>query len=80
MGHRKLLFKLLFDASAGTLLSFAKDEKYLGATPGIISVLHTWGQQLSFHPHIHAIVSGGGITGDSDWKDAKKTGIGFCFL
>jgi hypothetical protein len=50
MGHRKLLFKLLFDASAQTLLCFAKDNKYLGATPGIISVLHTWGQQLSFHP------------------------------
>ena len=41
MGHRKLLFKLLFDASAGTLLAFAKDDKYLRALPGIISVLHT---------------------------------------
>ena len=41
MGHKKLLFKLLFDASAATLLCFAKDPKYLGATPGIISVLHT---------------------------------------
>ena len=49
MGHRKVLYKLMFDASAQTLLSFAGDEKYLGATPGIISVLHTWGQQLSFH-------------------------------
>lgn len=65
MGHRKLLFKLLFDASAATLLCFAKDKKYIGATPGIISVLHTWGQQLSFHPHIHCIVSGGGISDDS---------------
>lgn len=45
LGHRKILFKLLFDASAQTLLTFAKDVKYLGATPGIISVLHTWGQQ-----------------------------------
>jgi hypothetical protein len=61
LGHRKLLFKLLFDASARTLLSFAKDPKYPGAMPGIISVLHTWGQQLSFHPHIHSIISGGGI-------------------
>src|SRR5690606_35731128 len=50
MGHRKLLLKLLFDASARTLLCFAKDEQHLGALPGIISVLHTWGQQLSFHP------------------------------
>lgn len=79
MGHRKILYKLLFDASAQTLLSFAKDEKYMGAVPGIISVLHTWGQQLSFHPHIHCIVSGGGITDDNNWKEAKKNGYRFLF-
>ncbi len=79
LGHRKLLFKLLFEASAQTLLSFAKDPKYLGATPGIISVLHTWGQQLSFHPHIHCIVSGGGITDDHAWKDATKNEGRFLF-
>jgi hypothetical protein len=79
MGHRKLLYKLLFDASAQTLLTFAKDPKYLGATPGIISVLHTWGQQLSFHPHIHCIVSGGGITGDNCWKQAIKDKWRFLF-
>ena len=79
MGHRRLLYKLLFNASAQTLLSFAKDEKYLGAMPGIISVLHTWGQQLSFHPHIHCIVSGGGITGDNTWKEAKKNTWLFLF-
>lgn len=73
MGHRKLLLKLLFDASARTLLCFAKDEQHLGALPGIISVLHTWGQQLSFHPHIHCIVSGGGITPDNRWKNARKS-------
>jgi len=78
-GHRKILYNLLFDASAQTLLSFAKDEKYMGAVPGIISVLHTWGQQLSFHPHIHSIVSGGGITDDSNWKDAKKNIYRFLF-
>ena len=79
LGHRKLLFKLLFDASAQTLLCFAKDNKYLGAMPGIISVLHTWGQQLSFHPHIHCIVSGGGITGDNGWKEATKNEWRFLF-
>ncbi|WP_018616654.1 IS91 family transposase [Segetibacter koreensis] len=79
LGHRKLLFKLLFDASAQTLLTFAKDARYLGALPGIISVLHTWGQQLSFHPHIHCIVSGGGIINDNEWKDAKKSHYRFLF-
>lgn len=79
MGHRNLLLKLLFDASSATLLSFAKDQKYLGATPGIISVLHTWGQQLSFHPHVHCIVSGGGIRGDNNWKEATKNEWRFLF-
>ncbi len=79
MGHRKVLYKLLFDASAATLLTFAKDEKYLGALPGIISVLHTWGQQLSFHPHIHCIISGGGITGVNSWKDAINNNRHFLF-
>src|SRR6185312_2002552 len=79
MGHRKLLYKLLFDASAATLLAFAKDEKHLGALPGIISVLHTWGQQLSFHPHIHCIISGGGITYDGGWKNALNNERRFLF-
>jgi Putative transposase/Transposase zinc-binding domain len=78
-GHRTLLFNLLFEASAQTLLTFSKDPKYLGAQPGIISVLHTWGQQLSFHPHIHSIVSGGGITKDNRWKEATKTKYGYLF-
>ncbi len=79
LGNRKPLFKLLFDASAQTLLCFAKDPKYLDAIPGILSVLHTWGQQLSFHPHIHCIVSGGGITKDNSWKDATKNNRRFLF-
>lgn len=79
MGHRKLLYKLLFDASAQTLLTFAKDPKYIGATPGIISVLHTWGQQLSFHPHIHCIVSGGGITNGNRWKECTNNDRHFLF-
>lgn len=77
--HRSLLFKLLFDASAQTLLQFSGNEKYLGATPGIISVLHTWGQQLSFHPHIHCIVSGGGITHNNMWREATKNDWRFLF-
>ena len=79
LGNRVVMFKLLFDASANTLLTFAQDPKYLQAQPGIISVLHTWGQQLSFHPHIHCIVSGGGITDGNKWRDARKTEYEFLF-
>lgn len=82
LGNRKLLFKLLFDASAATLLQFARDDNYLGAVPGILSVLHTWGQQLSFHPHVHCIVSSGGITTTAKglgWKTAHRNSSRFLF-
>ncbi len=79
LGHRILLYKLLFDASAQTVFRFAKDTKWLGALPGIISVLHTWGQQLSFHPHIHCIVSGGGIDEGNAWQPSRRKGAGFLF-
>jgi hypothetical protein len=82
MGNRKLLFALLFEAAGYTLLSLAKDKKWIGATPGIISILHTWGQDLSFHPHVHCIVSGGGIVEDKDgmrWQNSKRKNNTFLF-
>lgn len=60
--NQELLYSLMHRCSAETLLELSNDRKYLGAAPGIIQVLHTWGQQLNFHPHIHCIVSGGGLT------------------
>ena len=51
--NRKLLYGLLHDASAKTLLELSADKKYLGAMPAVIQVLHTWGQELNYHPHIH---------------------------
>lgn len=63
--HRELLFTMLFDAASETLLTLARDDKRLGATPAITMVLHTWTRELVFHPHVHAIVSAGGLrTGD----------------
>ncbi|MDA8211844.1 MAG: transposase [Clostridia bacterium] len=51
--------------SAGdTLIKLAKDPKYLGALTGVTAVLHTWGQNLAFHPHVHCLVPGGGLTQD----------------
>lgn len=78
LGNRKLLFKLLFDASSQTILSHAKDPRYLGATPSITMVLHTWGQDLSFHPHVHCIVSGGGFDGEK-WVNPKRKKNNFLF-
>lgn len=72
--NRKLLYDLLHKCSAGTLLELSKNKKHLGATPGIIQILHTWGQELNYHPHIHCIVSGGGLT---DTKDLKLCQNGF---
>ena len=53
---------LLFKAASQTLSKLAFDKKYLGAQIGVIMVLHTWGQTLSFHPHVHCIVPGGGLS------------------
>ena len=70
--NQELLYSLLHRCSAETLLELAANKKYLGATPGIIQVLHTWGQELNFHPHIHCIVSGGGLTSDQELKSCKN--------
>ena len=67
-GNQELLYSLLHRCSSETLLELARDRKYLGAIPGIIQVLHTWGQTLNFHPHIHCIVSGGGLSSDQNLR------------
>jgi hypothetical protein len=78
MGHRPVLFKLLFQAASHTLLTLAKDDKHLGAEIGITSILHTWGQDLSFHPHVHCIVSGGGVS-NGNWVPEKRKNNKFLF-
>lgn len=62
--NKKVLFKLLFESSAETLLAVAADSKHLGAEIGFLSVLHTWGQNLQPHPHVHCVVPGGGLSMD----------------
>jgi len=62
--NKKVLFKLLFEASSATLLEVAADPKHLGAELGCLSILHTWGQTLQAHPHIHCVVPGGGLFAD----------------
>ena len=67
--NKKILFTLLFDAAAATLLEVAADPKHLGAEIGFLSILHTWGQTLQPHPHIHCVVPGGGLSPDHErWR------------
>jgi len=70
--NQDVMYGLFFKAVSKTLLELCADKKYLGATPGITAVLHTWGQNLMFHPHIHCIVTGGGLTKDSQWRISRK--------
>ena len=63
MRNRRIVFNLLFSAASATLLELGEDPKRLGARLGITMVLHTWARDLAFHPHVHAIVTGGGLAG-----------------
>lgn len=58
------LYNLLFQAASQTLLTLAGNKRFLGAQPGFTAVLHTWGRNLQFHPHLHCIVAGGGLSID----------------
>ena len=69
--NKRQLFSLLFEASAATLLDVAADPKHLGAELGFLSILHTWGQNLSLHPHVHCVVPGGGISPEGKWIRCK---------
>lgn len=71
--NQKEMYSILFTAVSETLLELAKDKKYLGADIGFTTILHTWGQNLMFHPHIHCIIPGGGLSIDSSkWIKSKK--------
>lgn len=70
--NQKLLYGLFHRCCAQTLLELSLDPEYLGATPGIIQVLHTWNQELLYHVHMHCIVSGGGLTSDKKLRRSKK--------
>ena len=62
--NKKVVYDLLFRTSAATLLEIAADPKHLGAEIGFLSVLHTWGQNLQHHPHIHCVIPSGGLSPD----------------
>jgi len=67
-----LVYGLLFKAAWETISMFAIDPKYLGAMPGMVAVLHTWGQNLSLHPHLHCLVPAGGVSVTNKWVNSKN--------
>jgi len=71
--NQKLVYDLMFQTSADALRCIARDPKHLGAEIGFFSILHTWGQNLSFHPHIHSVVTGGGFNTDrTGWISPRR--------
>ena len=76
--NRRLLFSLLFAAAADALKELAKEPRYLGAEVGITAVLHTWTRDLRFHPHVHGIVTGGGLSEDgARWVPGRNAAFLF---
>ena len=70
--NQETLYSLFFKAVSETLLELGWNHKYLGAKLGITAVLHTWGQNLMYHPHIHCIVPAGGLDNDGKWVYSRK--------
>ena len=68
---QKQVYSILFKTAWSVVRDFAANPKFIGGKTGMISILHTWGQNLSFHPHLHCIVPGGGINPNKKWKAAK---------
>ena len=73
--NRRLLYGLLFRAAARTLREIAADPKHLGAAIGFLAVLHTWGSNLAYHPHLHCVVPGGGLSPAGDRWIACRPGF-----
>lgn len=69
--NKALVYGILFDAVAETLKTIAADPKHLGGELGFIAILHTWGQTLTHHPHIHCLVPGGALSSDGRWLTCR---------
>lgn len=67
--HPRELLALLFRTTSSTLLDLCANPRWLGATPGVTAVLHTWTRQLEYHPHVHFLVTGGGLAPDGSWRE-----------
>lgn len=73
--NKKVMYRILFKAASQTILELARDPKHLGAETGLLAVLHTWGQNMMEHPHLHCIMPAGGLSEDKQqWVHVNKKG------
>jgi len=75
LSNKRVVFDLLFNTAAATLQTIARDPEHLGADIGFTAILHTWGQKLGFHPHLHCVVTGGGLAKNDDRWIAARGGF-----
>jgi hypothetical protein len=69
LSNQKLLYDALYHAASQTIDELTSDPRHLGAKVGFLCILHTWGSEMNYHPHIHTILLGGGLTSKNEWKD-----------
>ena len=74
MNNQQAMYNLLFSTSWSVLSGFGKTKKWIGGRVGATAILHTWGQNLNYHPHIHFIVPGGALMPGGEWKHSRKRG------
>ena len=70
--HQKAVYPILMKAAARAMLKLAADPHYVGGLIGVLAVLHTWSRTLTYHPHVHCLVPGGGLSPDGLWKPARE--------
>jgi hypothetical protein len=73
--NKRIIYNLLFKAASETLLEIAADPRHLGARIGFFAVLHSWGQTMQFHPHLHCVIPGGGLSADNSRWIACRPGF-----
>ena len=81
LGNKKVMYEILFKAASKTILELSRDTKHLGADTGLITVLHTWGQNMMEHPHLHCIMPAGGLGFDKQhWVHPNKKNDFFIYV
>lgn len=71
--NRSAFMTLLFQGAHEALMTLLKDEKYLGATPGMLMSFHSWGRNLSLHPHLHCLITHGGLDTENQWRTPRRS-------